>query len=372
MGVDRPNGEHDDLAMPDPAERLVCELRLMVAHFVDPRQMIRNSMEQDKDNTRVLRELEQRLCEQRDYLAVSRVTSRVAKIHEHSWSLVIPMRQNIKYIGDTLLELQGPVVLSNTSAVRAIVREIHEAAGKVAKVAASRREEFCDLAAELAKVRCSCTERRDDLERTARALKGGSSRRHGLASLPPFACFAGFLAAVATSAHLLSFVVGASAGAVTMLSTVVLAYRALMNERARREAWLEEARKAEQDIRSNQALIQKSRDAEHLTFFMVEDACFHERMWSGIGTAAQGVVDSPLFFESAQGLRGDALDKLRQCGEQLLQFVCVTDEYLFCLSKTQCFPPNFDVRAVIGSDAYKRLQREADRMPTQSVVLCLG
>jgi len=332
---------------------LVCEIEKLVAFFgPDARQMIKSSMEEDRRRTRALSALDQRLRQQGDFVVANRVMRCARQIWEHSWSCVIPLRRSIKIIAEALFELQGLDALGDPAATRAIVMEISVATDEAVKIARSGEKTLHQLEVELRAVVLGSTQQQQEHALQAKGLTedawhagclGFTSLTGGAASLvfaPPIAMYASIVLCVGG----LGFLV-----------------YALLNVCS--------DPKREDDVAVRDQSTEETVEAAiEVTKRMAEEAQSHKKMWEDIGIEAKATADAPF----SSGTQEWDLDHLRESGEQLLQFVQIIDEYLFWLSQTEWFPPNFDIQAVIGSEACSRFeqksgQRVATRRRTQSV-----
>lgn len=96
---------------------------------------------------------------------------------------------------------------------------------------------------------------------------------------------------------------------------------------------------------------------------------YHKEMWGGISMSADEVKSTLATLSSTRTPTSDRMrhrfgERMKTLGEQMVYFVQAIDKYIYWLSKTNYFPPTFNVRSIMGAKAYNQMQMELGLEPT--------
>merc|ERR1719394_133059 len=149
-------------------------------------------------------------------------------------------------------------------------------------------------------------------------------------------------------------------GAMTIRSAVK-SYQAqkLSSELAKKARAAEDEAVASREAAEKAGMLGKSAaDTSHVLDY-------HKGMWSGIAMSADEVKFSLQQLVRAQGSSARVMFKKRvnKFGENLIYFVQAIDKYLYWLSKTDYFPPNLNIRTIIGVQNFNKIQNELGFLP---------
>ncbi|CAJ1340385.1 unnamed protein product [Effrenium voratum] len=378
----------------------------------DGRDRIRQSIDADRQQSQALAQLEDNLRAQNDWESADSIVKLKLDASENSLRQVAPMRRHIRDICDLLMELQDLDVQSDAASLQSIFLEMKDAAAGAADKAERGQQHLIAVSQQIRDIqltyitrrdRCmsdqkACEDEAENKKIEAQSLKcravgqGAGSFACGaagtgatgvgatvaylgaqtVASLPylgPLLTTTGptglFTAAVVSFNPVgvgvlvgCSVIFGAFAvkNAIGMVSSIADSRVAKNAAHQKEEQALECRAVADQSDKVGQLAKETKRVAE-----------FHKLMWSGIALAAS---EASTTFKSLQqtdpnGARRRRFEqKMKEYAEQLVNFLKAVDEYLFFLSKTDAFPPNFDLRVLLGSDRYAQIERDlAAAMP---------
>eukprot|EP00929_Paragymnodinium_shiwhaense_P014078 TRINITY_DN121959_c0_g1_i1.p1 TRINITY_DN121959_c0_g1~~TRINITY_DN121959_c0_g1_i1.p1 ORF type:complete len:446 (+),score=95.88 TRINITY_DN121959_c0_g1_i1:125-1462(+) len=402
-----------EVAKSDPIAALVDHIGGLVDYFSpDARELIKQSLEQDKLRAEHLSCMESALRDEGDIQAVRRVVDKSRDLCESSMSQVLPMRRHLNDIADALNELTQSDVLEDPSAMSSIISEIKESAGNAFKSAVDGRARIASFATELRTVQEEHVLKavQSEVDGKKHAAEAEEHQDTAACQGKAAACSAGLCGVTGTGTAggagvgCLAVLNGASwvasvpyiGGALTTTTTTsvggfwgffgctstavafspvglvvggglcalfgIFSLSQLVQARHHSELKAVALRKqteAEAEKARSEDIAKHSTEISRLTLEMMDAADFHKDMWAGIECAAENAAHSfhKLAKTDPKGARARRFQaRMREFAEQMINFVVAIDEYLFWLSRAGYFPKNYNLQKVIGTRAYKRME----------------
>mmetsp|Transcript_4582 Transcript_4582/g.10734 ORF Transcript_4582/g.10734 Transcript_4582/m.10734 type:complete len:461 (+) Transcript_4582:71-1453(+) len=404
----------------DPISRLENQIGQVVNYFggENARKMIRESMDQDRANGLNLKKMENRLRELGDIDDAYKVVKHVKDTSSHCLRQVLPMRDCISEIASLLDELADPEIHTDERVLVKVMHDVHDMAKEAGDIAIAGKNKFEELSTEIRRIEVKYNAREKaeeskakDHERLAKTKLEearteaqsacANSVMAGVSSLVPLgkggigiAAAAGGAEAVAsipllggalTTTTTTAVNAGGIAGwfgATTAVTTVAFSPVGIMvgtgfavafglgaikmTVDAYRSSDASKRAEAEKKVAQGKAeecrtMVKQCEETRDLASKMVDTAGCHEQLWTGLEMSAENAA---FHFKKLQnsdlaGRRRSSFERnMKAYRESLVLFIQAIDEYVFFLSKTPYFPPNFCLQKKLGQQRYAELERQ--------------
>lgn len=366
----------------NPFDRLEMEIGSLVDRFSPgARDHIKASMDLDIMNKQKLTNLESELRKMGDIDAANNLVAKMLDASRESTMEVFPMRRHIKDIAEYLCELRSQDALASAESMQEIVSEIATSAKKAFESAEQGQKKYAAATAAVKKVSEDYAKKVRDHQEKAKASEEQARIHDKLASQykkdgnknarGSVACGVGAVGSGGVGACVAGGVIAAGQAAVvaTGLGGLAVVFGAIATHQyrskgkhrdleAKANEQADEHKKKQHECKQ---VAETAKSALEKSEKVVQVAQEHMAMWDGISAAA---VQASLSFEQLSAMnhinkhrRAKFEQRMNEFSEQLLMFVTAIDEYMYFLSTTSYFPPNLNLKMLIGAKQYHAIEK---------------